>query len=264
MRSKILGIMGMLGMTALGCMTSETAHIDEGFPLDTPKYVYEDFHLKSDFSYPDSVEITDTTRYVARYPSFDDQQLQAFVNRAQLGADTANLNLVARQFIGEYEAFQDSFTYPRQWNSETNTQVSNMTSIYLSLQTDHYSYTGGAHGMYWTMFTHYWLPENKELHLGDLVDSTRMQDLLTMAEAHFWAQEAQNGEEMSPDFYFFEDEQFYLPDNLNFERDSLLFLYNIYEIKPYVFGTTELRIPYTDIQPFLSEKAKAIIIELNK
>ena len=176
----------------------------------------------------------------------------------------ANLNLVARQFIGEYEAFQDSFTYPRQWNSETNTQVSNMTSIYLSLQTDHYSYTGGAHGMYWTMFTHYWLPENKELHLGDLVDSTQMQDLLTMAEAQFWAQEAQNGEEMSPDFYFFEDEQFYLPDNLNFERDSLLFLYNIYEIKPYVFGTTELRIPYTDIQPFLSEKAKAIIIELNK
>lgn len=38
------------------------------------------------------------------------------------------------------------------------------------------------------------------------------------------------------------------------EKDSITFIYNAYEIAPYVMGTFELSIPYTDIQRYLKLK----------
>ena len=41
-------------------------------------------------------------------------------------------------------------------------------------------------------------------------------------------------------------------------------MYNIYEIKPYVSGHTELTIPYADLENMLTTKAKTIIAEIKK
>ncbi len=274
---RLMGILIGVGLL-IGCQSSGTrsdgqstgvsdapaSRLMESGTSDTPAYFYDSFHLGSSLSFPDSLNNKDTTQYIARFPYFENGAIQAFVLKSQLGSDSLNLRLAAETFIREYEAFQVSFPFPRPWNHETSSKVQQITGSYIGLQTDHYNYTGGAHGNYNTLFTHFWLPENLELEYGDLIDTSQINALLPVAEQYFWTLEKQRNPELSPDLYFFEDNRFYLPENIAFERDSLLFLYNIYEIKPYVFGQTELRVPYKEINRFLTGKARAIIQEIKK
>lgn len=229
-------------------------------PADTLGYYYDSFRMESTITFSlDSPATKDSTVYIANFPHFENKAIQAFVLRSQVASDTLTLQKAAETFINEYERFQQSFPFPRTWNSETGTKVLQITNSYIGLQTDHYNYTGGAHGIYSTHYTHFWIPDQTELSFPELVDTSRLAELLPIAERYFWALEEEKDQELSMDLYFFDNNQFFLPENIAFEQDSLLFLYNIYEIKPYVYGQTELRLPYTEILPFLSEKARSII-----
>lgn len=232
---------------------------------DTLSYFYESFRLETTFTFPEDTSASkDSTVYSANFPHFENKAIQAFVMKSQLGSDSISLQKAAETFIDEYERFQQSFPFPRPWNHETNTKVLQISGSYIGLQTDHYNYTGGAHGNYNTLFTHFWIPDKKELDYPELIDTSRLMELLPIAEHYFWIQEKEKDQGLSLDLYFFDNDQFYLPKNLAFERDSLLFLYNIYEIKPYVYGQTELRLPYSAISPFLTEKARAIIKKIKE
>lgn len=233
---------------------------------DTLHYEYRTFRLTSTFGFPEDTlkEASDSTLYLANYPAFENETLQAFVMKSQLGTDTSSFQKAAQTFINEYDQFQATFPLPRPWHHETTTKVIQITGTYLGLQTDHYQYMGGAHGNYNTLFTHFWVPEQRELAYPDLIDTSQLKTLLPIAEQYFWAQEKERDQELSLDLYFFDNDQFYLPENIAFERDSVLFLYNIYEIKPYVYGQTELRIPYAEISPFLTEKARTLIKKIKE
>lgn len=238
---------------------------------DTLTYTYDEYQLESQWVPDDSLEIerTDTaqwemTRYLAKYPLFNEEDVKSFVLRALLGNDTSNVARTAERFIQEYEAFQDSFPMPRTWTSETESQVVHLTPNYLGLKTHHYSYTGGAHGVYWIMFAHYWLHDQQDLYLQDIIQPDQMDAFVEVAAEYFWAQERVNQSDMQPELYFFEDMQFHVPDNFQFERDSLMFLYNIYEIKPYVYGHTEFRVPYSAIDTYLTDRARYIIHDIQQ
>ena len=232
---------------------------------DTLSYYYDSFRMESTITFsPDSSTTKDSTVYIANFPHFDNKSIQAFVLRSQVGSDTLTLQKAAETFINEYERFQESFPFPRSWNSETSTKVLQIINPYIGLQTDHYNYTGGAHGIYNTHYTHFWVPDQIELSFPELVDTGRLAELLPIAERHFWKQEEEKDQGLSMDLYFFDNNQFFLPENVAFEQDSLLFLYNIYEIKPYVYGQTELRLPYAEILPFLTEKARYIIKKIKE
>lgn len=51
--------------------------------------------------------------------------------------------------------------------------------------------------------------------------------------------------------YLFEKGRFVLNDNFTLTQTGIKFLYNVYEIKPYVAGITELEIPYSDLKDIL-------------
>lgn len=239
--------------------------------LDTLTYTYDEYQLESQWKPADSLagrEVDTTqqemTRFLAKYPIFSEEDVKAFVLRAHLGNDTSDVARTAQQFIHEYEAFQDSFPMPRTWTSETESKVVHVTPNYLGLKTHHYSYTGGAHGVYWIMYAHYWLHDQQDLFLEDIIEPSQMEEFLQVAADYFWAQERFNQSDMQPELYFFEDMQFHVPDNFHFERDSLMFLYNIYEIKPYVYGHTEFRVPYSAIDKHLTDRAHYIIHDIQQ
>lgn len=233
-------------------------------PTDTLRYIYDQYLLKSELAFADSLQMEDSTYFQLDFPRFEDTQVQDFIQLVQLGTDTTNIYAAAKQFIAEYEDYQLSVPYPRVWSYETSTQVDHISPVYLGLKSEHYSYTGGAHGLYAFWFSHFWIPTGEVLHFDDLIDTSRMDELLPLAEKYFWAQEQKNHSDMEPELYFFNEQKFHLPDNIHFERDSVLFLYNIYEIKPYVYGHTEFRVPLSEIESFMSEKAKRIVREINK
>ncbi|MGV3762172.1 RsiV family protein [Parapedobacter sp.] len=249
-------------LSACQLNTGETERANDTVVVDTLAYVYEDY-IKYSKNLIKTSETTDTTFFAASYPVFDDSSANRFVRTALLGNDTTTVEEAATTFIGEFDRFQAYDPYPRVWTSESHAKVFGNTPTYLALAIHASSYTGGAHGNYATVFKHYDLQTGKSLELDDIVSQSYQNELTAVAERYFRDQENLGVDQPLDNGYFFNQGQFNLPDNFALEPDSMLFLYNIYEIKPYVNGQTELRIPYRDIERLLTDRAKRIINELN-
>jgi len=246
-----------------GCQFNrETNERDEqAVSTDTLAYEYEHYTLYSDHVVKTN-ETTDTTFYAVSYPSFKDSMANRFVLKTLLGSDTATVKGAAQTFVSEFDRFFLSDAFPRIWTSESNAKVHHITPTYLGLVIDVYTYTGGAHGNYATVFAHYDLANQVPLTLDDIVTKPFRNELTAVAERYFRKQENLSVDQPLDDRYFFDEGHFHIPDNFALESDSLLFLYNIYEIKPYVDGQTELRVPYSEIDRLLTDRAKRIISEI--
>lgn len=253
-----------VGMALSACQpnTGDQDTTGTAIETDTLAYVYEDY-IKYSKNLIQTSETTDTAFFAASYPVFEDSTANRFVSAALLGNDTSTVEDAARTFIGEFDRFYASDPYPRVWTSESHAKVYSITPNYLGLAIFASSYTGGAHGNYATIFKHYDLQTNEPLRFDDVVTPPFQNELTAVAERYFRDQENLGVDQPLDDAYFFDDGRFSLPDNFALEPDSLLFLYTIYEIKPYVDGETKLRVPYADIERLLTERAKQIIAELN-
>ena len=52
--------------------------------------------------------------------------------------------------------------------------------------------------------------------------------------------------------FLFENDIFTLPKNIGFSEKFLILIYNPYEIAPYSTGTLEVKIPLSEVTPWLS------------
>ena len=253
----------VIGLVFSACQSNRDGqqHTDHPPVADTLTYVYKDYIKYSEHLIKTS-ETTDTAFYAASYPVFDDSAANRFVLTALLGNDTSTVEEAGNTFIGEFDRFYASDPYPRIWTSESHAKVYGITPTYLGLAIHASSYTGGAHGNYATIFKHYDLQAKEWLTLDDMVPPSFQNELTAVAERYFRKQENLGVDQSLEDDYFFDKGRFNLPDNFAIEPDSMLFLYTIYEIKPYVNGETELRVPYADIERLLTDKAKRIIAAL--
>lgn len=232
--------------------------------VDTIPFQMITYALKSDGMPNDSAESMEPTYFSAQFPLFGLEHVDRFVKRSLLGSDSPDLEETAQTFIREYEEYQETIDFARTWSMDIKTSVQLNNTDYVALQTDVYSYTGGAHGNYATLFYHYSITDKKELFFHDFIAPDHQFAFQNVAEVYFWMQEQEYyGEDFSQNNYFF-DNGFYAPENVAFEQDSLLLLYNIYEIKPYVYGHTELRVPYSELDHVLTDRAKGIIQELRR
>lgn len=236
-------------------------------------YTYEQIEWRSD-SLKQSTSALDTlnstkdggnavSAFSIRFPLFENKEVQAFVYQIQLGSDTITPAIATSRYIQEYERFKKE-NYEPVWYSHSNNKVMHLTPDYICFRLEETHYSGGAHDNYYTNYKHFWISEGRELKLSDLIQTSQNQDFLSIAEQFFWANERALGQEMNRNLYFFENDQFDLPENFVFEQDSIMFLYNIYEIKPFALGQTEFRIPYKAIEAYLSERALNIIATIKQ
>jgi len=251
-----------LVMTGACQSGSDTRETNAGTNTDTLTYEYADY-IKYSENVIKTSETTDTAFFAASYPVFQDSAVNHFVLSALLGSDTTSVERAAQTFIGEFDDFFQSDAFPRIWTSESHAKVYRITPTYLGLAIDAFSYTGGAHGNYATVFSHYDIAGREPFSLDDIVAKPFQNELAAVAERYFRAQENLAVDQPLEDRYFFDEGRFSLPENFALERDSMLFLYNIYEIKPYVDGQTQLRVPYSEIYRLLTDRAKRITAELN-
>src|SRR5690606_40164762 len=95
--------------------------------------------------------------------------------------------------------------------------------------------------------------------LDDIFPQENRNAFTQIAKDIFMKQEGIEGMEKPFDNYFFENSEFALNDNFLLKDSSVLFLYNVYEIKPYSDGVTRLEIPYSEIISLMSEEGKDIL-----
>lgn len=139
------------------------------------------------------------------------------------------------------------------WNMESDTKVQRQTGKYLMLHTNTYWFMGGMHPI--SMEYDYVYDRNnfKRIRLEELFVKDFDQQLLVIAEKYFRKQEGLKPADKLDDEhgYFFENGKFLLNDNFTLTPTGIKFLYNVYEIKPYAAGITEIEIPYEDLKGIL-------------
>lgn len=226
-------------------------------PNQLADYTYKNYSIESS----KVLDGDDKTYFRADYPEFSHSKINDYVQKhVVLNEEEESLESVGKKFITDYDQFYDEVEFKRPWFEERMDSVKVQTPNYIGFVSHFSNYTGGAHGNYGTFYNNYNVLKNTDYTLQDFINDRSA--LLKVAEEKFRQDEQISVTHSLTDEYFFEEGKFSLPDNFILQKDGILFHYNIYEIKPYASGHTELIVPYKSIETLLSPIAKEIIAEI--
>ncbi|MDH6356028.1 hypothetical protein M2132_002382 [Dysgonomonas sp. PH5-45] len=169
---------------------------------------------------------------------------------------STNYNELFLGFIKSYKEFvSETPDYTQAWTVDIKGEVEYNSLELINIKLESFMMTGGAHGNPYTASLIFDAKEGKALSVSDLVNDTTALNVL--AEAKF--REKYNiptDKSLNSTGLMFVDDKFILPANIFVTKDGLLLFYNVYEIAPYVAGTKDILIPYTEIDKILSAKIK--------
>ena len=238
--------------------TTQKASIEK--EVEEPIFTPTDFHLKSldedcenpeecthvviDFSYPKDIS-------EAEFAVVSDYFMKLTRNSFQAYSDSSmqDLQSLADVFVMEFKQFKnedsgDFNTAP--WYYEMKGNFNFQNEEWISLELNEYSYTGGAHGNYQTIIKTFNKADLKELTFEDLTISE-----ISLAKKMEQALRSQYGLSPEDDLgaagFWFEDNTFQLNSNYAIRNDSLIFLYNPYEISSYAAGIIEIGVPLSQL-----------------
>lgn len=126
------------------------------------------------------------------------------------------------------------------------------SSTLICFELSQYLYTGGAHGFGSTSFLNIDPETGMEIPSNELFKNK--EKFTALAEKEFRKQQNIKKTQSINDLgFWFEKDTFYLPETVGFTSDTLIFVYNQYDIASYADGPIELKIPLVAAEPFLNK-----------
>ncbi|MDM1295751.1 DUF3298 domain-containing protein [Sphingobacterium sp. N143] len=256
---KILFISALL----YSCNNQTTSSIDPS-QRDTLPYSKTTVNEYSHYFLKEADQL-DTTYFRATYPIFKDSTINTLIaSIVHLEGDTS-MDDAAHRFINSYNEYveDNNGKSTATWNRDLHIDVVSNTPAVLGIRTKQEEYTGGAHGDHFTLFSNFDRQSIQPISIDDIIPKENKAKFVQIAEQHFRKQEGLKSQDPLSGKYFFEEGKFTLADNFMLEKDNILFYYNVYEIKSYAEGNTELRIPYASFKELISEKGLHYIKSIN-
>jgi hypothetical protein len=139
---------------------------------------------------------------------------------------------------------------------EDDVMLNDMSTNMIQLYRTHYEFTGGAHGNSWTSVTHVSKKTGKKLSvLGDIIVNEK--EFVRIAEKYFRKQRKLGPKASLRKAGYDMDggDAFVISENIMFTDDSLVLIYNPYEIGPYVMGEIRVAIPLKDVEKIIDTAA---------
>ncbi len=162
-----------------------------------------------------------------------------------------NINTAIQHFNTSYQNLKQEFPdsvigYEAAVDSEILHQDSDIVSVYIST----YLYTGGAHGSQNSHFLNF---NRKTGHLLTHRDLFKNLDRFTKYVEMIFRDtyNISNSDNINSTGFFFDDDVFVLPQNIGFNQDSIILLYNQYEIASYAEGPIEIKLSKESITKYL-------------
>ncbi len=121
----------------------------------------------------------------------------------------------------------------------------------LSVQTNFYQFSGGAHGYGGVLFQNFNVKTGAEMTIPELFEDVAV--FTAFAKAEFRKQQniAEDASINSTGFMF-EDDVFKLPENIGFTDEGMVLYYNSYEVSAYADGAQEIIIPWETAEEYLN------------
>jgi hypothetical protein len=167
---------------------------------------------------------------------------------------STNYNGLLTSFIDSYEKLQKEF--PKDtfgWEGKIEGSVKYQSDSILNIEIKHYTFTGGAHG-YEGLRSLIFDPETgKYIPNNQLFKNKNA--FMAFAEKKFRAKyKIPENKSINATGLMFEDEKFYLPQNIFYTDKGLLLYYNSYEAASYADGPKELLLSYKEVNAYLAVK----------
>lgn len=137
------------------------------------------------------------------------------------------------------------------WEATLVGEVTYEDKYILTISLNSYLFTGGAHGYSTIRFLNFDKTKAKELEQSELFKD---KDSFTeFAETNFRSQEdIPNNALINSTGFMFENDAFYLPENIGYTKEGLQLFYEQYEIASYADGPIILTLPYPEVQKYLA------------
>lgn len=167
----------------------------------------------------------------------------------QAALDSAAAQLYATMKSNIEEDFAIGMSYTVELNSEVLLQTNKL----ISLQMDGYTFSGGAHGYYYTVLNTFDIATAESLRLGDLVsDTTALRPLLERAFVGDHEEDIPNV--TLKDLLLDPEQPLALPLNYCIVPSGIRFIYNPYEVAPYAVGQTDITLGWQLLGPLADKK----------
>ena len=242
----------------VSCRWGKPGEDHPAITTDTLKYVYKAIKQRANDcgNKPDS----GCTVVKIKYPFFTGQQTlndtitQNLLAIFQLEDNKRDntLQQLAGHFITSYEKDKANDNRPGLvYLLDSRATVIRQDSSLLTIQFTGYGYMGGAHGATSTHFLNWDTKTSKKVTLNNILVDGYHSSLTAIAEKIFRRQENLSDTASLINDYFFKNGKFNINDNYLIGPMGIRFHYNEYEIKPYAAGSTDLLIPYSQIESLL-------------
>ena len=139
------------------------------------------------------------------------------------------------------------------WKAAINATVSFENTQLLTIELDAYIFMGGAHGYTTKRLLNFDKKKGIELENWQLFkDAANFQ---VFAETVFRKKEAiPLDKSINHTGFMFEQDSFYLPENIGFTQEGIKLLYNQYEVASFADGAIEIILSHDEVKNYLSEK----------
>lgn len=148
-----------------------------------------------------------------------------------------------RNFNTNFETFKKDFPEAHPWDAQIDGEVMYQSSEIISISLSSYLNTGGAHGNLNITFLNFDAETGKPIKNEDLISN--LEAFKKTAEIYF-------EDTVEDKDILFDPASFQLPENIGFNEEGMILLYNTYEVAPYATGIIEFTIPYDEIRSVLN------------
>lgn len=175
------------------------------------------------------------------------------------GKEYTNVVAYANGFIEEYLTEKRDLENTMPWATTYEQNVLRNDSTVFVVATNFYSYTGGAHGYYATIYENYDRLSGKLIELQDLFEPGFENRLNEVGEQYFRRSQKLAVNRPLDELFSFENNTFELPDNFALTEEGIQFIFNPYEIASYAQGQQKFVLPYTALRTFVKAGSIAAI-----
>lgn len=170
--------------------------------------------------------------------------------------ETSSLDAAMKSFKNGYlelkQLYADESTA---WEAKIDGQISYEDANLVTIELDAYIFTGGAHGYTSKQMLNFDKDKGIELTNWELFKD--LDGFRNYAEKMFRKkEEIPIDKPINHTGFMFEEDTFYLPENMGFTKDGLKLLYNPYEVASYADGAIELMLPLQEVKKYLAKKTK--------
>jgi len=254
MQVRLLSLFVMLAALACSPKKDEKEKPLVGYELKT-------FHLESKGGC--AVDTIPCASYEVAYPVFTGlpqavldsitKGIALTVSSGNPTLDSLSFEADGHAFVGEFESFVEEFEENTLgWSFDAAVDVVITSDSLISLVSTTEYFTGGAHGGYETYFINLHPVTGARVTLADVLKPGYEAALTAAGEEAFRQSiEFSDSTSYSEQGYEFPEDEFTLNSNYGFTPEGIRFVFNIYEVAPYVMGAQDFVIPYEKIKGWL-------------